>query len=536
MRRPTKSMRLIVLGSSLIAATAIAAAPSSRGQDPITETIAKQLAQDKGAPDETAKPGAAGQGEDTAKVAPEHPEAAVAQTSAPIDVEHRLDERKVKQFLETTLAKYPGVYEIHADVEGNVVTLTGVVEDEAVRIRLRDVALKVEGVVFVVNKVKTIDQVLSASDRLMRRLSVMGRVIAENWLLFLLALAIIAGAFLLARLFARHGEWLLVPFAGNALLRSVLGSVISGVIILAGLYAGLQVFGVAQAIFSVLGIAGIVALALGFAFRDIAENFIASVLLGLRRPFRVGDYVQIAGQAGIIKALNTRATVLVTLDGHYVRIPNATVFKSIQVNQTAAGRVRSTFDVQVPYTASAARATEAIGAALRDFDGLLDDPAPRALVEALEPNAVRLRVYYWAPAQGIDGFKLNSDVRLRVKAALQQVGIVPGMSPSPVELAGPIALRRETPSGDGRREASKPGASNGDRQVRANLLRDQRAAEAAANRPAPEADTAREMLTLGGDAATDEGTNLLSEAVEASSGSPDGNGQRTDGTTFSVNP
>jgi len=72
----------------------------------------------------------------------DNPEATVAASAATIDVDKPVDQFKVKDFLEDTLSKYPGVYEVHADVEGSVVTLTGHVEDDSVRDRLRDVALK----------------------------------------------------------------------------------------------------------------------------------------------------------------------------------------------------------------------------------------------------------------------------------------------------------------------------------------------------------------------------------------------------------
>ena len=148
---------------------------------------------------------------------------------------------------------------------------------------------------------------------------------------------------------------------------------------------------------SIVGVASIVGLAVGFAFRDITENFIASVLLGVRRPFQIGDFITVAGQAGVVKSLNTRATVLVTQEGNHVRIPNATVFKEIMVNSTASPSSRNSFDVVVPIAVSTADAIDAINGALQEMKGILDEPPPRALVEALEPDGVRIRAYFWAP-------------------------------------------------------------------------------------------------------------------------------------------
>jgi small-conductance mechanosensitive channel len=321
----------------------------------------------------------------------DNPEATVTASAAPIDVDKPVDEFKVKDFLEETLSKYPGVYEVHAEVEGSVVTLTGHVEDDAVRDRLKEVALKVEGVVFVANKILTDAQFLSAPQLLMKRLGQYGAALGQNWLLFLLALGLFAVSLAAARLFSKYSEYLLAPLTGNALLRSVLGSMVSAAIIAGGLLAALQVFGIASAVMSVLGLAGVAALAIGFAFRDITENFIASILLSTRRPFHVGDYVEVAGNAGVVKALNTRATILLTLEGKTIRIPNATVFKETVTNSSASSSARSTFDVLVPYEASTVQAMDLIGEALRQHEAILNEPPPRALVEELTPTGVKLR-------------------------------------------------------------------------------------------------------------------------------------------------
>src|SRR5262249_38722696 len=148
----------------------------------------------------------------------------------------------------------------------------------------------------------------------------------------LLSLAIVAASWLLAHAFAMHAETLLAPVVHNVLLRSVVGSIISALMVIGGLILALQALRLTQAVMSILGVSGLVVLAVSFAFRDITENFIASVLLGLRRPFQIGDYVTIAGQSGVVKSLNTRATVLVTLEGNHVRIPHATIFKEVMGN------------------------------------------------------------------------------------------------------------------------------------------------------------------------------------------------------------
>ena len=461
----------------------------------------------------------------------DNPQATVAESTGTIDVDKRPDEAKVKEFLEETLAKYPGVYEVHADVKGSVVTLTGHVEDEGVRDRLTQVALKVEGVVFVANNLKTDAQILSAFQLLAKQLGQYVNAITQNWLLFILAIVVFFASLTLARLFTRFSEVLLIPFTGNVLLRSVLGSLLSAVIVGLGLLTSLQIFGMVSAVMSVLGLAGVAALAIGFAFRDITENFIASILLSTRRPFNVGDYVQVAGQAGVVKALNTRATVLLTLEGNTVRIPNATVFKEIVSNSSSASSSRSTFDVLIPYDVSTVQAMDLIGDALKDHEAILKDPPPRALVEELAPAGVKLRAYFWMPTRGVDGFKVNSDAKLKAKVALQKAGIRPPATTFRMVTSEGIP---DGVNGAGRDQDDRNGAAADHppvvsrSQARANLAKDSRAADAAAEvKPADE--TLEHVRGMSGGDATTEGTNLIAcdEKQEEPCSKPDGS-QATD--------
>jgi small conductance mechanosensitive channel len=475
------------------------------------------------------------QGKVVAAPTKDNPEATVAESPGKIDVQEDVDTHRIQDFLDETLSQYPGVFEVHAQVKGSVVTLTGHVEDDVVRDHLREVALKVKGVVFVINKIKTDAQVLSASELLLKRLRDYSAVIERNWLLFVLALTMIVVSLVLARLFMRYGELLLRPFSSNALLNSVLASLVSAAIVLGGLFSALQVFGIAHAVLSVLGLAGLVAVAIGFAFRDITENFISSILLGLRRPFRVGDYITVAGQSGVVKALNTRATILVTLEGKHVRIPNAMVFKEVLVNATASASGQGTFDVLVPYEVSTARALEAINRALRDHDSLLPDPAPRTLVEELTPAGVQLRAYFWFPSRGVDGFKILSDARLKAKVALQEAGITPPPRGVSVAVAGPIPI--DLPGG-------VPGGGRWDRameqaptavgigpaitaeQAADNLRRDAQAAASADETPT-HPDALEQILDVAGTAASEEGENLLAGQGPAEVENVQGDGDKT---------
>src|SRR4051794_33709741 len=364
-------------------------------------------------------PQAGGGGNPATAPPQEKAKSAVAASPGPITVKKQVSDQAIHHFLERFLPRYPGVKSLEVAVDDGVVSLHGRVDDDDSRDEMTEVVKRVEGVRLVLNQMKTDEAMMTAWELAARELGIIRDYFARKWLLILVALALVAVSALLGRFFSANAETLLAPFLRNMLLRSVVGSFLSSLFIIGGLLAALSALDLTQVVLSILGLSAVVGLAVGFAFRDITENFIASVLLGMRRPFQIGDYITVAGQSGVVKSLNTRATVLVTLEGRHVRIPNSVIFKEIMVNSTASPSFRNSFDVTIPVEASTVAAIEAVSKALAGQKDILRDPPPRALVESLEPGVVKLRVYFWSPTHGIDWFQLTSDAKLNAKLALQ---------------------------------------------------------------------------------------------------------------------
>jgi small conductance mechanosensitive channel len=401
----------------------------------------------------------------------EKPKSAVAAPTGPISVHQQVSDKTLERFLAKFLPKYPGIRRTSVSVDDGVVTIEGQVQDDDTSDEVTDVVKRVEGVRLVMNQMKTDDEMMSAWEFAARDLASVGGYFQRTWLLMVFAAAIIVVSALLARLFATRSETILAPFVRNVLMRSVTGSLISSLLFFGGLMLALGALRLTHLVLSIVGVASIVGLAVGFAFRDITENFIASVLLGLRRPFQIGDFIAVAGQTGVVKSLNTRATVLVTLEGNHVRIPNATVFKEIMVNSTASPSFRNSFDVVIPNDASVADAIAAINRTLKDLNGILQDPPPRALVEALEPDAVRIRAYLWAPTRNADWLQLLSEAKLKTKVALQQAGVIgTAATVAPAPAVGQSRASHQTTAAD-----PSPAPAN---RAAANLRRDSQATTA----------------------------------------------------------
>jgi small conductance mechanosensitive channel len=134
-------------------------------------------------------------------------------------------------------------------------------------------------------------------------------------------------------------------FERNPLLRDLVRQLVRMAIIGVGLVLALEIIDASALLGTVLGAAGVVGLAVGFALRDTVENYIASLLLSLRQPFAHDDLVVIDGNEGRVVRLTPRATILLTLDGNHTRIPNAMVYKAVIVNYTRNPKRRFSFDV-----------------------------------------------------------------------------------------------------------------------------------------------------------------------------------------------
>ena len=215
-------------------------------------------------------------------------------------------------------------------------------------------------------------------------------------------------------------------FAGrisSPLLLKVVSRSLSIPVYILGVYFVLQIAGLTRLALTILGGTGLIGIIVGFAFRDIAENFLASLLLSIRNPFRSGDLVEVSGHVGVVQNLNTRSTVLLTLDGNHVQIPNATVYKSTIKNFSSNPNRRASFGVGIGYDSSAAKAQRLIAGVLRDHPAVKDLPEPSVLLEELGAATMNLRINYWFDSGIHSPAHINSALLRQTKNALIAGGI-----------------------------------------------------------------------------------------------------------------
>lgn len=174
---------------------------------------------------------------------------------------------------------------------------------------------------------------------------------------------------------------------------------------------------------TLVGILGLGSLAIGFAFRDIAQNFLAGVLILLTQPFKIGDQIDINGFEGTVEDIQTRATFIRTYDGRVVVVPNADFLTDTVVVNTAYEIRRSEYDVGIGYPDDMLLAKRLIVEAVRDLDGVLREPGPDVLTVELSDSSVNLRVRWWTDSARSDVVATSDRVITAVKLALDEGGV-----------------------------------------------------------------------------------------------------------------
>jgi small conductance mechanosensitive channel len=232
----------------------------------------------------------------------------------------------------------------------------------------------------------------------------------------------------------------------------VLGRLTYGVVLFLGLLTALVIavpgFTPGQLI-SVLGLSSV---AIGFAFRDILQNFLAGILLLLSEPFRIGDQIVANGFEGTVEEIQTRATFMRTYDGRRVVIPNSTLFTNAVTVNTAAEMRRLEYDIGIGYSDDIAEVKSLMLETVRGVEEVLQEPAPEALVVDLAESSVNIRLRWWVrPPRQLDVFRSRDAVLQKVSVALHEAGVD---LPFPTRQ---ILFHDQTESTDGDRRSQREG-------------------------------------------------------------------------------
>ena len=348
-----------------------------------------------------------------------------------VDVKPVARDEEIRKRLQSVLKATDWFTDPQVRVEEGVVFLNGQVESEVLKKWAGDLARNTQDVVAVANRMNVFDPPVWDFRPATSGLLILWRDFVRSLPLFVFGLFILALSVGASRLATRGALAFLGRRIQAKLLRNAIARGAGILVFLFGFYVVLKVAGLTQLALTVVGGTGLVGLIVGIAFREITENFLASIFLSMQRPFEMGDLVEISGVTGYVQQLNVRTTILMTLDGNLAQIPNATVYKSNLHNFTTNANRREDFVIRIGYDDSITKAQEIARKVLTSHPAVLNDPEPSVLVEALETTTVNLRVYFWLNGREYSWMKVRSSIIRLVKLALQQQGF--RMPPSIVQ-------------------------------------------------------------------------------------------------------
>lgn len=235
---------------------------------------------------------------------------------------------------------------------------------------------------------------------------------------------IIGFSYYVGELIALFVQSKLVKGKENKILAKVIMRIVQIVIILVGFALGLRAVGVEQFARTLLASAGLSALIIGFAFKDIGSNLLAGITLGFSRPFKAGDVIESGDWLGSVEDLGMRSTQIRTPDGKDIYIPNADIISRSLINYTGDNLFRQDFVIGIDYADNISEARECIHETLSKMKDVLKNPEPFVTVDEFTASTVNLRVYFWVNTIHYpqNALLIRSDVMSSVKESLIKQG------------------------------------------------------------------------------------------------------------------
>lgn len=241
-----------------------------------------------------------------------------------------------------------------------------------------------------------------------------------------IGLLIIILGVLIASWIGRFSQRKISARTKDPLMSRFLGKAIKYTFIMIAIMLALKAAGLGGIAAGILTAAGASAVVLGFAFKDIGENFIAGIILAFSRPYDVDDTVEIGENFGKVKSLEFRYTKLKTFDGKDVYIPNSDVLTEPVSNFTEDGFFRWDFIIGIAYEDNIEKAKETVLQALKKEPAVIEDEEHENFVieDELATSTVNLKVFFWVDTKDFRRMALitKGNVVRNVKEALEDAG------------------------------------------------------------------------------------------------------------------
>jgi small-conductance mechanosensitive channel len=254
----------------------------------------------------------------------------------------------------------------------------------------------------------------------------------EIWmkqLVLMLPNLLIASIILIITYFAskqlrRIAENLLNRVSHSVALNNLAATLVQTGTMLMGIFFVLGILKLDKTLTSLLAGAGIIGLALGFAFQDIAANFISGVIIAVRKPFEVGDVIQTNENFGTIERINMRTIDLRRVTGELVKVPNRKVFENVMINFTHYGIRRIDLRLGISYAEDLERVQDVVKQAVTGIKGMVEKREVEVLYDEFGDSSINFLVRFWIQyKRQTDYVNAKSAAIIKIKKAFDAEGI-----------------------------------------------------------------------------------------------------------------
>lgn len=228
----------------------------------------------------------------------------------------------------------------------------------------------------------------------------------------------------LAKLGSKLFRKLFAKASSNKALEYLFSAVIYTVILSIGLFIMLAVLGMDKAVNSLLAGIGVVGLALGFAFQDIAANFVSGILMAFRRPFKIGDVVEVKEIMGTVTRTNLRDTVIETFQGQEVYIPNKDFLQNAFYNFSVLGKRRIDLVIGVSYAEDLERVEDVVMGVIKNLEGVIDHDSISFDYSEFASSSINFNIRFWVENLDQSGYlKMKSKAIKAIRVAFDEQNI-----------------------------------------------------------------------------------------------------------------
>jgi small conductance mechanosensitive channel len=238
------------------------------------------------------------------------------------------------------------------------------------------------------------------------------------------ALLVVVVFWLVARLARRLVMRVMGRTVEHTVVANFLAVTVAAAVFLIGLVTALGVLQLDKTVTSLLAGAGIVGLAIGLAFQSMASNALAGILISVRKPFLIGQLVEAMDTFGWVERIDLRATVIRTLQGQLVFLPNKEVLEKPILNYSKLGERRVDLDVGISYGDDLERVRNVTLEAVRGVGGRIPEREPDLVFKEFGNSSINFTVRFWIRyRQELDFQHARSDAIMRIKKAYDGAGI-----------------------------------------------------------------------------------------------------------------